>query len=256
MYNNKKVFEKTFDWDGLPEYLRQAQWAEFIELKKVISEISNRLGRPIKILDIGVGDGRLLKHLMPIEEIWNKIESYDGIDNTQVCVDATNKLIFEAEIPGKVSVLLLDATKLSELNKTYDLIFTTWFTGGNFFPDSFDFANYAALPTLDLTHNKKFTDILSSAYNFLNLEGEIVLGSLYIENDETRKKQESFYTYFGMEVITSSEDSFTATKEGFWSQRFTPEKVERYLQNIPKEQLNFIPLDTYDFAMMVRIAKV
>ncbi len=40
MYDDKKHVEDTFDQTKLSEYLLQAQWAEFIELKKVISALN------------------------------------------------------------------------------------------------------------------------------------------------------------------------------------------------------------------------
>jgi hypothetical protein len=38
MYDNRDTCEKTFTDTLLPEYLRQAQWAEFVALKKIIAE--------------------------------------------------------------------------------------------------------------------------------------------------------------------------------------------------------------------------
>ena len=58
-----------------------------------------------------------------------------------------------------------------------------------------------------------------------------------------------------MTVITSPEDSFTATKEGFWSQRFTKEKLLNYLHFVDPAKISFAPLDTYQYAMQVRIRK-
>jgi hypothetical protein len=89
----------------------------------------------------------------------------------------------------------------------------------------------------------------------LNDGGEIVIGSMYIDNDETRKKQEDAYKYWGWGIITDKRDCFTASKDGWWSQRFTKQRVYDYLSFIPKEKISFISLDTYDYAMMVRIKK-
>ena len=35
MYDNKEIFEKSWDKNHLSEELIQAQWSKFIELKKV-----------------------------------------------------------------------------------------------------------------------------------------------------------------------------------------------------------------------------
>ena len=68
-------------------------------------------------------------------------------------------------------------------------------------------------------------------------------------------KQEESYQKMGMTVITDEKDSFTATKQQFWSQRFTKEKIFSYLYFIPKENFRFTDLDTYQYAMQVRIRK-
>jgi hypothetical protein len=59
----------------------------------------------------------------------------------------------------------------------------------------------------------------------------------------------------GMTIITDKIDSFTATKEKFWSQRFTKEKLYNYLNFVDPEKITFMPLDTYSYAMQVRIRK-
>ena len=58
-----------------------------------------------------------------------------------------------------------------------------------------------------------------------------------------------------MQIITNSQDSFTATKEQFWSQRFTKEKIEAYLSFVKPENIAFTPLDPYNYAMQIRIKK-
>jgi SAM-dependent methyltransferase len=256
MYDNKDTFAKTFDEHLLPEYLRQAQWAEFVELKKIISEHFQQQGSPLSILDIGVGNGRIIKHLHPIKEIWEMIGSYDAIDNVQACVDVTQHLIEILAIDRTVTVKLLDATRLDSLKKAYDLIISTWFTPGNLYPDGFPFNTYdRAVNNYGLETNRKFTYVFMAAYEKLNPHGELVLVSVYLDNQATREKQEHFYRHFGMHVITGEQDSFTATKELMWSQRFTPERFLAYLHEIPRRHFSFIPLDPYDFAVMVRIQK-
>jgi hypothetical protein len=59
----------------------------------------------------------------------------------------------------------------------------------------------------------------------------------------------------GQTIITDKNDSFTATKEGFWSQRFTKDKLRHYLRFVDPAKISFTPLDTYDYAMQVRIRK-
>ena len=256
MYDNENTVHKSFDENYLSEELLQAQWAEFIELKKVIAEIYLKKGSPISILDIGIGNARIVKHLYAIPEMWDMIESYVGTDNAEICVNLSRKIAKDLKIDVKVKVYFLDAVNLNQLQKNYDLIITTWFTAGNFYPENFPFENYNLLSKkLDLSKNKKFTTIFSNAYKMLNTNGEILIGACYIDNENTRKKQEQSYQKMGMTVITDAKDSFTATKERFWSQRFTKEKIYQYFEFVKREKISFTPLDPYDYAIQIRIKK-
>lgn len=89
----------------------------------------------------------------------------------------------------------------------------------------------------------------------MNTAGEIVIGACYIDNDRTRLKQEHSYQMMGMTILTDERDSFTATIEKFWSQRFTQEKILDYLSFVEPEKITFTALDTYDYAMQLRIKK-
>ena len=256
MYDNENTVKASFDLNYVSEYLIQAQWAEFIELKKVITEIADRNNKPVTILDIGVGNARIPKHLCGINDIWKKVAFYDGTDNAMACVNISNSEIEKLHITDKVAIRFFEATNLSQWNKKHDMVITTWFTAGNFYPDNFSFENYKnSGQRLDLSTNEKFVKIFSGAYNLLNPGGEIVIGACYFDNDATRLKQEEAYQKMGMTIITDENDSFTATKEGFWSQRFTKEKLLNYLNFTEPSKISFTLLDTYDYAIQVRIRK-
>lgn len=256
IYETEQSVEKTFDKDFIPEEQLQTQWSEFIELKKVITRLANQMKRPITILDIGVGNARVVKHLCGIKEIWDSIGLYHGIDNAEVCVSISNRIINELNIGTKAKISLLEANQISSLFEKYDIVMTTWFTAGNFCPADFSFETYKAnQKKLDLETNPRFDNIFSAAYNLLNLNGEIILGAVYLDTDINRKKQEHFYTKLGMEIITDEKDSFTATREKFWSQRFTKEKLFSYFHFVDSNKISFTALDTYNFAMQVSIKK-
>jgi hypothetical protein len=256
MYDNENIVQKSFDDTYLSEDLLQAQWAEFTELKKVISEVYIKKGSPLTLLDIGIGSARIARHLSTIPEMWQMIKTYEGTDNAEACIKLSQATAKELHIESKLKVHLLDAINLSQLQKKYDLIICTWFTPGNFYPDNFPFDEYNdSQKRLDLSKNEKFTTIFSNAYSLLQPNGEIILGACYIDNDNTRKKQEQSYQKMGMKIITNSNDSFTATKEQFWSQRFTQEKIRAYLPFVKPEKIVFTPLDPYDYAMQIRIKK-
>lgn len=256
MYDDPNTAQRGFGQEYLPEYLLQAQWAEMIELKKIIKELSKKKGRKISILDIGIGNARIPKHLCGIKEIWGLVGTYDGIDNSANCVKISKGLVKNYGIGNKVSVRKLDALELDKLGRKYDLIITTWFTGGNFYPDGFSFKEYGKNgKRLDLRKNPKFERIFKKAYRMLNPGGEIILGSVYKDNDNNRLIQEDLYTKWKMHVITSPKDCFTATREGFWSQRFTEKRAREYFHWVPAKKIKCVPLDNYEFSMMVRARK-
>lgn len=256
MYDNENTVQKSFNDQYLSEDLLQAQWAEFTELKKGISEVYLKKGSPLTLLDIGIGSARIARHLSAIPEMWKMIENYEGTDNAEACIKLSQATAKELNIEDKLKVHLLDAVNLNQLQKKYDLIICTWFTPGNFYPDNFPFNEYNdSHKRLDLSKNEKFTAIFSNAYSLLKTNGEIILGACYIDNDNTRKKQEQSYQKMGMKIITNSSDSFTATKEQFWSQRFTQEKIKAYLPFVNPKNILFTPLDPYDYAMQIRIRK-
>lgn len=256
MYDNPDTVTHSFDENYLSPYLIQAQWAEFVALKEVIYELANRLQRPIRILDIGVGSGRVIQNLHDIPEIWQHLAHYTGTDNAVLCLDLASKMVNTLGIIDKVTLIQIDAVNIQELTATFDLVICTWFTPGNFYPDDFDFENYPkSSQKLDLSRNPKFTAIFSQAYSLLGPQGEIVLGACYKDNEATRLKQEFSYKKMGMTVITAPEDSFTATQERFWSQRFTKEKLISYLSFVPVDCISFHDLDTYEYAFQVRVKK-
>ncbi|MBX9782065.1 MAG: hypothetical protein K2X48_02120 [Chitinophagaceae bacterium] len=256
MYDNDNTVKASFDLSYITEYLQQAQWAELIELKKVITRLYKQKQAPIRIFDIGIGNARVPKHLSLIHEIWEMVEVYDGIDNAEACVTLSTAAAKELQITDKVTATLFDAIKLNEWPQKYDLVLCTWFTPGNFYPDGFDFKHYMKDgKRLSLEQNPNFVKVFKGAYQLLNDGGELVLGATYIHNDATRIKQEEAYTKMGMHIITDKQDSFTATKEGFWSQRFTNEQLMRYLSFAPGQNIHFIPLDTYEYAQQVLIKK-
>lgn len=256
IYDTENSVQQSFDESSLPAEQLQTQQAELTALKKIIIEVSAKKRQPIYILDIGMGEGRIVKQLHADKKIWGSIATYQGIDNADPCIAIANKAIKELKLEDKVSVRLLEADNINSLIEKYDLIITTWFTAGNFCPSNFPFETYGTTSyRIDLTENKRFENIFSSAYNLLNSGGEIVIGSCYIDNEITRKKQEAFYQQLGMNVITNAEDSFTATREKFWSQRFTTNKLLHYLHFVAPEKIIFTVLDNSNFAMQVRIKK-
>ena len=254
IYDSKEKIKESFSPDLIPEEQLQTQWSELIQIKKAIYNLHHQKKKKLSILDIGVGTGRIIKHLALIPEIWNCIETYTGIDNNDNCLAIAKQNINEWNLADKVSVIRLEAKDILCLQKKYDIIMTTWFTPGNFYPADFDFNSYnPAQKRLSLKTNPAFTRVWSHAGQMLKKNGMIILGSCYYQNDATRIKQENFYRQLGMTVITNEKDLFTATREGFWSQRFTPDQIKKYLENAGFKKIKKINLDNYYFAFQVQL---
>ena len=254
IYDSKEKIKESFSPDLIPEEQLQTQWSELIQIKKAIYNLHHQKKKKLSILDIGVGTGRIIKHLALIPEIWNCIETYTGIDNNDNCLAIAKQNINEWNLADKVSVIRLEAKDILCLQKKYDIIMTTWFTPGNFYPADFDFNSYnPAQKRLSLKTNPAFTRVWSHAGQMLKKNGMIILGSCYYQNDATRIKQENFYRQLGMTVITNEKDLFTATREGFWSQRFTSDQIKKYLENAGFKKIKKINLDNYYFAFQVQL---
>lgn len=249
MYDNPDHVKVTFG--KLPKHLEQAQWAESVELNKIITELWKE--KLLSILDIWVGDWRVLKNLFELPELSNKISYYTWIDVAKNCIDLSNSMILENNWSNKAWVILSNAKDIDQLNETYDLVLCTRFTAWNFYPSNYDIYNYQA--NFDLSQNDNFTDIFKKVYEKLNDNWKIVIWSMYIDNDNTRLIQEQAYKYFGREIVSQPSDSFTASTDGWRSLRFTEQRVKDYLSFISPDKIKFIPLDSYDFAMMVVIDK-
>ena len=92
--------------------------------------------------------------------MWNMIKFYEGNDNTETFVNLSRNTDKDLNFRGKMVVYFLDAVKLHQLRKQYDLIITTQFTPGNFYPENLPFKDYNLLSeAINLSKNKKFNSI-------------------------------------------------------------------------------------------------
>ena len=259
MYDTVEA-RRTLDPKYMTGYLKQAQWAENVELKKTITDLYKRKGYPIRVLDIGVGEARVPLDLAEIPEIWGRIENYTGIDNDYDILLTAHKNINEKNlfIP-KLQLKLHDARCLDSIfpdvpDIKYDLILCTYFTAGNFVPDSYSFEENADISDLDIKN--AFQCVFKPAYDLLQIAGKSVL-TVYVDdkNQNTAKRQREFYEKCGMKVISKPTDPFTATKEGFWSLRFTEERIRELFDFVKSENIEIRDLDRYNFAQMVIVKK-
>jgi len=264
MYGSIKA-RRTLNPKYMTPYHEQAQWTEYTELKEIIGEIYKTLEHPLKIFDIGIGYSRI-PVLLSAVDTWKKIARYVGIDISKHCVMQSKEIINSKGIADKVEIILFDAVNLNVemdapfLKDRYDLIVCTYFTAGDFKPKQIQLrtGKNGQIINYDLNllkPNKDFVAVFKGAFDLLSDDGKIVLGSVYCDSELARKVQEKFYRKCGMTVITSHKDPFTATKEGFWSERFSEEKIYEYLSWIACDKIELVPLDDYNFATMVIISK-
>jgi len=258
MYETAEA-RRTLDPRYMTGYLKQAQWAEHIELKKIINDLYEEKGwSPINIFDIGVGEARVPVNLSEIDEIWNCIKNYTGIDINYDILFTAEKNIKEKNLGDKVCVRFRDARNLDQMihdfpNLRYDSILCTFFTAGDFVPDSYSSKENVDVSDLDI--KSAFQRVFKAAYDLLQPSGKLVLGSVYTDNEPTSTRQREFYEKCGMTVISKPTDPFTATKEGFWSLRFTQKRIRELFDFVEPKNIEIRSLDTYKFARMVIIKK-
>ena len=257
--------QRTLRSKYITAYHQQAQWGELLRLKEVIGEVYNARKHQIRILDIGIGFGRIPRLLSRVET-WKKIGKYVGIDKSEFSVLTSKRIIKSIGIADKVEVILLDATKLSTYScgdlwkEEFDAVVCTYFTAGDFQPDEIALQTGKNGLIVDydinaLKPNKNFVAVFKGAYQLLRDNGKIVIGSAYWDSDLARRIQEDFYQKCGMTVITTSKDPFTATKQGFWSERFNEGKIYEYFAWVHPSKIVSLPLDDYNFAITIIINK-
>ncbi|HLD39182.1 MAG TPA: hypothetical protein VJB05_02620 [archaeon] len=262
MYNSE-VVDHTLDSKYMTDMVKNAQITEFRQLKNIIEKIYLETGRHISILDIGVGYGRI-PLLLSRDPIWRKIKMFIGFDNSLFELQRA-KYTIRGKIKNKTRIIYHDARDIYKkpINKIfrikYDLVICTYFTPGNFKPleiklDTSKAGRIKKYPKNLLRPNMEFVKIFKNAYKLLNPSGKLVL-TIYNQSDENRIEQEKFYKKCRMHVITGKNDIFTATKEGFWSQRFTKEMIYEHFRWLQKGNIEFIPLDACNFAQIVIISK-
>lgn len=254
MYDSLEA-RRTLDPNYMTPYLKRARYAEFVELKKVITEVAKRRESLVDILDIGVGEA-----IIPVElartEIWKCIHKYIGIDNSDLSLRGARKNVREYNLSDKVDIRKRDARFLNSRHYSigrYDLVICTYFTAGDFKPPKLDYSK-PKIDEDDISNiANEFERVFRHAYYLLKPKGELVLGSVYIDNPTTALRQRQFYEKCGMKIIGNT-TVFTATDKGFWSLRFTEEMIKDLFCFVIPEKIQFTHLDDDDFAMMIRIS--
>lgn len=168
----------------------------------------------LAIADIGCGDGYHGSIFAPGSKLYHGFEispellrmtrerwQKDGLDHAQV-------------FGGDVA-----EAKLEE--SFYDLVICMYFTPGNFRDVSTDLSIYT---DEYLDHNPVFIRIMSRFFKALKPGGSMFL-TVYRDVPEAEAAQWDFYTTTGHEPVSSKGDRFVATRDMFWSARWTQQSM-------------------------------
>ncbi|MBI5414509.1 class I SAM-dependent methyltransferase [Candidatus Peregrinibacteria bacterium] len=236
-YQNDNV-KKTFDPDCMPIILQDAVEKEWQFLNALPWE-----GKTI--LDIGVGQGRHALKYAP------QSEKYIGVDIAEDMINTTRK---SAEKHGIQNIYLIhsDAEFLDDVpGDSVDRVLCMYFTAGNFRKDNFNVAKYEKG---EITKNEKFIAILRHMYRILK-KGSIYL-TVYKQCTATKNMQFEFYSKTGQHILNAhTNDPFMATKEGFWSLRFTKELMLGNLAHVGIRPDQVVFHDLNEISWIVEISK-
>jgi SAM-dependent methyltransferase len=233
-YNNS-VVRKTFDANYQPEFIKDAILKEYAFLDQL--DWSEKV-----ILDVGCGEGR---HGIRYAA---RSARYIGVDLCEEMIKASQKNW------GKIantSLIQANAAQYQFSKNSVDRAMSLWFTPGNFRRDDFDVANYSME---EINQNPQFIKIVSNMYQALKPNGHILL-TVYKDKKKTREMQKSWYARTGQTVLTKDSDPFVATKEGFWSLRWTKERMFSNLRGCGIRDSQVVFHDLSPISWIVEIKK-
>lgn len=228
--------QRTLDNSYVPTPIRNARHIQDALIRERF------MGKALAIADIGCGDGYHGEIFGPDAKCYHGFEissemaqksreRWQGIEGAQV---------FE----GDASSILLPTD-------TYDIAWSLYFTSGNFRQEFEDLVLY---DDAYLDKNPAFIGIVDRFYDALKQGGKLFL-TVYKDLPKTEATQREFYQKTGQTVVTPLGSRFVATKEDFWSVRWTEESMLSNLRacGIEPEQVVFNDLN--DIAWLVEVTK-
>lgn len=236
-YESESV-QKTLDNSYVPKLILEARQLQ----DQIIKERFH--GKPIAIADIGCGDGYHGEIFAP------DCLLYHGFEISSEMALKTRKR-WESNGLKNARVFQGDAARAVIPPQTYDVAWSLYFTSGNF-RDEFDDVNQ--YDDNYLNQNPAFIRIIRNFYNALKPNGKLFL-TVYKDKPETEDAQRTFYLKTGQTIITDPGSRFVATKENFWSVRWTQESMLSNLAacGIGPHQVLFNELN--DIGWLVEITK-
>jgi len=220
--------------------------APILEARKVQDKIVTERfrGKKLAIADIGCGDGYHGEIFAPDAEL------YHGFEISSAMARQTSERWAENGLDN-AKVFHGDAAQINLEPNTYDVAWSLYFTPGNFREEFDDIRKY---DDEYLDANPQFIKIIGNFYNALKPGGKIFL-CVYKDSPKTEALQRKFYKDTGQEVITPLGSRFVATKENFWSVRWTKRSMLSNLAEcgIKPEQIIFNDLN--GISWLVEIVK-
>ncbi|MCP4664314.1 MAG: class I SAM-dependent methyltransferase [bacterium] len=206
-YEDQNV-RKTLDPSFCPEEIRNAR-----EVQDQII-IRRFKGAPIKIADVGCGDGYHGTVFAPACIL------YHGFEISTEMAEQARRNWRELGLTN-AEMFVGDADDTEPEPDFYDVVWSLYFTPGNF-RDEFD--DISMYDDSYLDRNPRFVSIVSKFYRALKPGGTMFL-TVYKDVPEAEQAQREFYHNTGQHVITPPGSRFVATAENFWSARWTRESM-------------------------------
>lgn len=236
-YENDAV-QKTLDNSYVP--------APILEARKVQDRIiiQRFKGKKYNFADIGCGDGY---HGEIFAQEGNE---YHGFEISSEMARKTRKSWLDSGLRN-TKVTEGDAGKAKLQEDFYDVVWSLYFTSGNFREEFDDIGKY---DDAYLDKNPAFISIVKNFYGALRKGGRLFL-TVYKDLPETEEAQRTFYKKTGQKVITPLGSRFVATAENFWSVRWTEKSMLSNLAEcgIEADQVKFNDLSSV--AWLVEVTK-
>ena len=202
-------------------------------------------GEPLRIADIGCGDGYHGAIFGP------SCEQYHGFEIAPELAAASETRWREAGLVN-ASVYLGDVVDAELPAGFYDLAWCLYFTPGNIREPSDDLGIYT---DAYLDENPRFIEIFTRVLRSLKPEGRLFL-TVYKDVPEAEAAQLDFYDRTGLEVVTPKGSRFVSTAEGFWSARWTEASLRSNLGACGAEPSRVELHDLNSIAWLVEVTAV
>lgn len=227
---------KTLDSVNAPWLIRSARQAQDELLRRRYEH------RAIRIADIGCGEAYLA------DVFAAECRLYHGYEVSPEMVTRARERC--AKFPN-VEIIAGDARQAKLASDTYDVVWCTYFTGGNLREPRAVLSEY---DDLYLRENRYFIDVMRRFFATL-AEGGALLLTLYKDTPQAEAAQRSFYARTDQLVLSDVGSRFVATDRGFWSARWSKRRVRAHLEKagVPRKHVSFVDLN--EIAWLVEARK-